>query len=50
MGETLRVIGGLLICSTDRSVDVLQPDISHCGGISEMRKIAAMAEAYDGES
>ena len=42
--------GGLLICSTDRSVDVLQPDISHCGGISEMRKIAAMAEAYDGES
>ncbi|GAB7345018.1 hypothetical protein MBLNU457_3438t1 [Dothideomycetes sp. NU457] len=31
----------------DRSVDVLQPDISHCGGISELKKIAAMAEAYD---
>lgn len=31
----------------DASVDVLQPDISHCGGISEIRKIAAMAEAYD---
>ena len=29
------------------SVDVLQPDISHCGGLSEMRRIAAMAEAYD---
>lgn len=29
------------------SVDILQPDISHCGGISEMRKIASMAEAYD---
>lgn len=29
------------------SIDVLQPDISHCGGISEIRKIAAMAEAYD---
>ncbi|PQE30833.1 mandelate racemase muconate lactonizing enzyme domain-containing protein [Rutstroemia sp. NJR-2017a WRK4] len=28
-------------------VDILQPDISHCGGISEMRRIAAMAEAYD---
>ena len=29
------------------SVDILQPDISHCGGLSEMRRIAAMAEAYD---
>lgn len=34
--------------SADASVDVLQPDISHCGGISEMKRIAAMAEAYDG--
>lgn len=32
---------------SDTSVDILQPDISHCGGISEIRKIAAMAEAYD---
>ncbi|GAB7358141.1 hypothetical protein MBLNU230_g0299t1 [Neophaeotheca triangularis] len=31
----------------DASVDVIQPDISHCGGISELRRIAAMAEAYD---
>ena len=31
----------------DGSVDILQPDISHCGGISELRRIAAMAEAYD---
>jgi galactonate dehydratase len=31
----------------DASVDVLQPDISHVGGISEVRRIAAMAEAYD---
>ncbi|RDW77636.1 hypothetical protein BP6252_05689 [Coleophoma cylindrospora] len=28
-------------------VDIIQPDISHCGGISEMRRIAAMAETYD---
>jgi galactonate dehydratase len=28
-------------------VDILQPDISHVGGISEIRKIATMAEAYD---
>ena len=31
----------------DASIDVLQPDISHCGGVSELRRIAAMAEAYD---
>jgi galactonate dehydratase len=28
-------------------VDILQPDISHVGGISEMKRIAAMAETYD---
>ena len=28
-------------------VDVIQPDLSHAGGISEVRKIATMAEAYD---
>lgn len=28
----------------NRSVDYVRPDIAHCGGITEMRKIAAMAE------
>jgi galactonate dehydratase len=28
-------------------VDILQPDVCHVGGISELRRIAAMAEAYD---
>ncbi|PAE31372.1 galactonate dehydratase [Bacillus sp. 7884-1] len=28
-------------------VDIIQPDVSHAGGILETRKIAAMAEAYD---
>jgi galactonate dehydratase len=28
-------------------VDIIQPDVSHAGGISEVRRIAAMAEAYD---
>ena len=28
-------------------VDIIQPDLSHAGGISECRRIAAMAEAYD---
>jgi galactonate dehydratase len=30
-----------------RMVDIIQPDISHCGGLTEARKIAIMAEAYD---
>lgn len=30
-----------------RCVDILQPDIAHCGGISEIMRIAAMCEAYD---
>jgi galactonate dehydratase len=30
-----------------RAADIVQPDLSHAGGISECRKIAAMAEAYD---
>jgi len=29
------------------AVDIIQPDPSHTGGISEFRRIAAMAEAYD---
>lgn len=29
------------------AVDIIQPDLSHSGGILEVRKIAAMAEAYD---
>ncbi|MEH1123167.1 galactonate dehydratase [Micromonospora sp. CPCC 206061] len=30
----------------DRGIAVAQPDISHAGGISEVRRIAAMAEVY----
>jgi len=29
-----------------RACSVLQPDITHCGGLTEVRRIAAMAEAY----
>jgi galactonate dehydratase len=32
---------------SDGVVDIIQPDPSHAGGITETRKIAAMAEAYD---
>ncbi|MBR6747802.1 MAG: galactonate dehydratase, partial [Clostridia bacterium] len=34
----------LLACG---GVDIIQPDLSHAGGISEVHKIGAMAEAYD---
>ena len=30
-----------------RSAAILQPDVSHAGGLFEVRKIAALAEAYD---
>lgn len=29
------------------AVDIIQPDLSHAGGLTECRKIAAMAECYD---
>jgi galactonate dehydratase len=32
---------------SDGVVDIIQPDPSHAGGVTETRKIAAMAEAYD---
>jgi galactonate dehydratase len=31
----------------DGYVDIIQPDLSHAGGILEVKKIAAMAEAFD---
>jgi len=32
---------------SDGYVDIIQPDVSHAGGITECKKIAGMAEAYD---
>lgn len=31
----------------DGYADIIQPDLSHAGGITEVKKIASMAEAYD---
>ncbi|KAK0458946.1 enolase C-terminal domain-like protein [Desarmillaria tabescens] len=30
-----------------RAIDIAQPDVSHCGGITELRNIASLAETYD---
>lgn len=32
---------------TEGAVTVTQPDVTHVGGITELRKIATMAEAFD---
>ncbi|CEG22085.1 D-galactonate dehydratase [Planococcus massiliensis] len=32
---------------TEGYVDIIQPDLSHAGGITECKKIATMAEAFD---
>lgn len=47
MGERLYTRWGFKDVLKDGFVDVLQPDVSHAGGILEVRKIAAMAEAFD---
>ncbi|KAF8814657.1 enolase C-terminal domain-like protein [Phlegmacium glaucopus] len=30
-----------------RAIDIAQPDVSHCGGISELHRIASVTETYD---
>jgi galactonate dehydratase len=45
-GERDRTIWEMLPYLQHRCLDVLQPDCCHTGGISQMRKIAALAEAH----
>lgn len=45
-GERDRTIWGVLPYLQERCIDVLQPDCCHTGGISQMKKIATLAEAY----
>jgi len=45
-GERLFTRFGFRDVLERRAADILQPDLCHCGGISEARKIANMAEAY----
>jgi len=45
-GERDRTIWEMLPYLQERCIDVLQPDCAHTGGITQMRKIAALAEAY----
>ena len=44
-GENLRTRHEFSPYLTERAYDIVQPDIMHCGGITEMARIAAMANA-----
>jgi galactonate dehydratase len=45
-GERMATIWGLRELIEDELVDVIQPDTGRAGGITQMKKIAAMAEAH----
>lgn len=45
-GERDRTIWGILPYLEEGVVDIVQPDVGHTGGISQMKKIAALAEAH----
>jgi galactonate dehydratase len=45
-GERDRTIWEFIPYLQERCLDVIQPDCAHCGGISQMKKIATLAEAY----
>jgi galactonate dehydratase len=47
VGERMYTRWGFKGVLTSGYVDVVQPDLSHAGGILEVRKISAMAEAFD---
>lgn len=46
-GERIYTRWGYLPFFADRSIDVIQPDIGSCGGVSEFKKIADLAHAYE---
>lgn len=48
-GEVLYGVAGFSALSRRRAVNVIMPDVKHCGGLLELTRIAAMADA-DGVS
>lgn len=45
-GERDRTIWGILPYLAEKALDIVQPDCGYTGGISQMKKIATLAEAY----
>lgn len=46
-GENLFTKRGYRRWIAERAADIFQPEIASCGGITELKKIGAMAQAYD---
>lgn len=46
-GEFLFGVTGFEPLCRERAVDIIMPDVKHCGGIAELRRIATVAELYD---
>ena len=44
-GERDRTIWEVIAYLQNNAIDILQSDVGHCGGISQLRKIATLAEA-----
>ncbi len=45
-GERDRTIWDVIAYLQNGCIDILQPDVGHTGGITQMKKIAVLAEAY----
>jgi galactonate dehydratase len=45
-GETLYGVNGFLPLCRERAVDVIMPDVKHCGGVRELMAIAKMAKRF----
>ncbi len=46
-GEVLFGMEGFAPLCREHAVDVIMPDVKHCGGLLEARRIAALAELHD---
>jgi galactonate dehydratase len=46
-GERDRTIWGMIPYLQEKCIDILQPDCGQTGGISQIKKIATLAEAYN---
>ena len=45
-GEFLFGVEGFAPLCRERAVDIIMPDVKHCGGVTELRKIATIAELH----
>jgi galactonate dehydratase len=45
-GERDRTMWGILPYLAEKAIDIVQPDCGYTGGITQMKKIATLAEAY----